>query len=251
MGSDKRTKKKASVKAAQERRMARRIERRISESVPELGGLSNERLLHLIPRERVETILGTAVEWRVLRTRDEIRGECLSAYNTGIFFDLSLRYLPLTKDESHPLMRFPNLVWLNAPNFAETVSAPHNQAIVSGYVGDVECISLHISGIFPQTLFINDIELGNPNLPLARPMGPDQRLAGLGNGIFAEVIERLKVLGRELGFRAIRAHAVDRTRADIFRRKAGFTLDDIDRELLQASHFTGRQVPLLIALDET
>lgn len=222
---------------------------RLTAEVPSLLSTHDDDFLDLFPRTRVELIVAAPVKWRVLRTRDEIRAEALADYNTAVFSDRHYRLSHLPRDTRHPLSEWPDPeVWQETPDFAEQINALHNQVRITGTVNSHECVMLHLSGIYPSTLFIGDVCLANPRIAATQPMGLDQRFAGLGNGVFPEFLKRLNSLGSKLGFNTIRAHAVDSVRASVFQRK-GFQLDDLDPLLLQAARFNGRQIPLKLTIN--
>ncbi|WP_147443351.1 hypothetical protein [Corallococcus sp. AB011P] len=196
----------------------------------------------------MEIIVADHIKWRIFRTRDEIRAEDCADYNTAVFVDRHYRLAHLPRDSHHPLSRWPDpKIWQATPDFAEQIGAPHNQIRITGTAGPHECVILHLAGIYPSSLFIGDIYLANPRIIATRPMGRDQKFAGLGNGIFPDFLKRLTNLSRSLGFNTIRAHAVDSVRASVF-QKRGFVLDDLDPFLLQAAVFNGCQIPLKIEM---
>lgn len=234
-------------KKLEKQRLERRNTRRLTQEAPSLLTIPEKELLELVPRAKIETLVGAAVTWRILLTRDEIRDFDLTTYNTAVYADMHYRLKHLPRDEHHPLDRAYDLFMSDTPDFAERINAPHNQVVITGLIGHAHCIKLSLASIYPNTLLLNSIELANPNIPASRPMDDEQRFAGLGNGVFVEIIERLKAFGKRHGFGAIRAYAVDQLRATIFQHK-GFQLDTSDQRLLRTGQATGRQIPLTIPL---
>ena len=237
-------------RAKDQARQARRTDRRRSASVPSLLTVSDQEFLDLIPRSQVEGIVGSNINWAVFRTPSDIRSRELISYNTSVFADRHYRYRHLPLDEKHPLSAWPDpQVWTQIKSLAEQMGVPHNQVLIEGTLNGDECVSIHLASIFPNTLFISDFLLANTKFVASRPMGIDQRHPGLGHGVFLEILERLKDMGRRLGFDAIRGYAVDSLRAAILQRK-GFQIDDLDKRLLAEGRSTGRQIPLIIPLNQ-
>ena len=114
-------------------------------------------------------------------------------------------------------------------------------------MGDETCVDIHLAGIYPESILIEDIELANLKAPRVGLM-PSQKAPGLSHGIFNEVLTRLRTFAMRHGFKAIRAHAVDQQLANIFQRR-GFQPDRLDRELFELSHDTGIQIPLVLPLE--
>ena len=218
-----REQKREEKKAKEKARRERVAKQRLKEKVSSLLDASDQELLDIIPRTKVETILGEAVRWQVLRTREEVRAINLRGYNISVYADLHYRLRSLPLDHNHPLGRVDRAFKDNAPDFAERVKASHNQVVILGNVGRDECVKLHLAGIYPTTIFIEDIVLANPKVPAVDLM-EGQEFAGMGHGVFVEILNRLKDFGCRRNFTAIRAHAMDNLRASIFQRK-GFQLD--------------------------
>jgi len=137
--------------------------------------------------------------------------------------------------------------FFKAPQYASKVGYVHNQVAIEGRFNGKRCAIVHLASAYPNSLYLNDIELGNPNFPIAeeRQLDPSQKYAGIGNGVFQEVLIRTGALAAHYGYEEVIAFAADDVRAKIFSRK-GFSVDKRDKELYQWSLRTHVQVPIVM-----
>jgi hypothetical protein len=147
----------------------------------------------------------------------------------------------LSPDRPNPLEKKARLS-VNA-DYGRLFDYVHNQCVIEGVAGDVKCASVYLAVAANRYLHWN-VELANPNLTATTPLESAQKYAGLGHGIFAEIIRRLRVFAGAHGLREIIGYTADEARLAIFKRR-GFELDTSD-PLHRAAYLTGRQFPIRI-----
>ena len=131
--------------------------------------------------------------------------------------------------------------------FAKMVGYEHNQAQIVATTDDSnehEVATLHIATANDDALYLHEIVLADPSRPLLRPMGPDQRHAGIGNGVFSKVLENIRALAGQHGRDKVILYAMDSVRAGVFARK-GFSLDLNEPDLIARSQANGLQIPMV------
>lgn len=245
MGKD--NKKRRDEKKKKEKlRQAKREQSRREHKLPDLTKVPDQELLQLFPSTEIDSILGGAVSWKIYRTQQEVLNYNAEAYNTCVTTDMHIR-LKGVPEERHPLHQY-YASYADKPDFARLVGYVHNQVIIEGRLNGVLVAKLHLAGAYPSTLYMHDIELANPNVPATRPLFPDQNYPGIGQGVFAKVIERLRAFGQRMDFKNLTAFAADEDRARIFTRK-GFQRDV--GQVAELAALAGHQIPLLIRLEDT
>lgn len=214
--------------------------------VPNVSAASETELMDLVPRTVVEALLGRPVEWLVLREKDELLRRDTSGYNMLATADIHNR-LHTFPPELNPLRTHFDSADFDR-RYSEKIGYRHNQFLLLGVLDGETVVSLHVGGVYPSDLFINDIELANPNGARRKDgLFIDQKHPGLGGGVFDEILKNLRLFGARHGFTHVSCHAVDQERAAIFMRRE-FVLDDRDLALLAGSKLTGKQVPLRLRL---
>lgn len=204
--------------------------------------VADQELIELFPVQEVERVVGGAVTWKILRTKSAITKWNLTRYNTCISTDAHRRYGGV-ENPNNPLHKYYEQYW-KTPSFAGLLNYSHNQIVIIGKSPRGECASLHIAPVYKNSLYLNDIELQNPGVKAANPMDIDQKFAGLGNGIFPEIISRLRKFAGRHGMDDIIAFGADEVRANIFIRK-GFRLDNRDQFLYRTWFQVKKQAPLV------
>jgi hypothetical protein len=219
---------------------ARRVAKRQEATLPDLTAVRDDEWLSLIPRALVEEVIGGPIKWRVLRSQAEMLEWNTVAYNTCVTTDVHRRY---RGSPENPLRKL-YAAYSESPELAGKVAYEHNQVAVEGTDKEgVRCVELHVSAAFPNALCLQDIELANTRVPATNPLGPDQRFAGLGRGIFGQVLSNLEALGRQLGFTEMILFAADRARRTVFDHK-GFMYDARDHAMAAAAEESGHQIPM-------
>jgi hypothetical protein len=204
-------------------------------------------LIKLLPIEVVSNVIGRQLKLVVHRDRESIQSWNLTYYNTCLFVDAHLKYAHLPRNHRHPLHgKFDSIH--TDDRYLEKLNGEHNQVLLIDD-SDIPTITLHLAGIRENALFLNYIELVNPNRKAQRPFDCEQVYEGIGHGVFGTVLERLAHCAGEHGFHYLKCHAIDRPRADLFIRKAGFTIDDSDEFLYNAAMANECQIPLVIRIE--
>lgn len=228
--------------------LSARLQARKATVLPSVSLLPPEQLLGVFPTDAIERVIGQPLEWNVFRNQDEVLENDPIGYNILAFNDVRARVLGSKAEER----RMGNL-WNSHSedrDFANRIGYQHNQAMVQGTLNGALIASVHLGGKFESDLFLEDLGLVNPNGSYGgRIPFKDQRGPGIGNGIFDEVLNRLELLARQLGYRAISGHAADWPRARLFERHR-FALDLRDPELSRLSKLTEVQVPIWRSLGE-
>lgn len=225
---------------------AARQQRRRERELPSLVSVPPAELLRLLPRERIESLLVCTVEWTVTTDAIALRSSVLSTYNGAAEADVHRRAKGMPRDK-HPLHRF--FRSREQHDYAEKIGYLHNQARIEGVMNGERCALLHLAAQYPDRLYLADIELAQPGVVAARPFA-DQRWAGIGNGVFDEVLGNLRRFGAERGFALLSAHAADRARYEVFARH-GFRLDEGEPEVAAMAVRVGHQYPLVSELQAT
>lgn len=211
--------------------------------VVRLDHLPEASLLNLLPGADIERIVGKALTWRVLQTQAEMINWDLSGYNACVSTHVQKRWM-LNRYRANPLEA--KFRFFGSRDYHKLFSYVHNQCAVEAAtaIDGIVCAKIHLAVAANRYLYLHDIELANPNVIAASPLGPDQKFAGLGNGIFKDIIRRLRLFAGTHGLLAMVAYAADATRSAIFERQ-GFSLDASD-PLVEAALCNGRQIPIRI-----
>ncbi len=207
-----------------------------------LTNISNKEYESLFPISEMSEIIENELEVQVLKEESELKACELLSYNTCVFVDAHLRFKDVPESR-HPLLYKLETLHTNT-SFREEIGTEHNQVCILVKSETHTVATLHIAGIYGDTLFINYIELLNPNIEASKPMDIEQNYTGIGNGVFSRVIDGLCLFGEKNGYQRVSCHAIDHLRADFFIRKAGFSLDRSDEFLFSSSEINGRQIPL-------
>ena len=210
--------------------------------VVRLDRLRHDDLIALVPREDIERIVATPVSWRVIQSQRELIERELVMYNACVSTHVQRRWM-LNRDRPNPLEKKAHLS-VNA-DYWRIFDYVHNQCVIEAKAGNVTCALVYLSVAANRFLHLNDIELANPNTPETRPLESAQKYAGLGQGVFAEIIRRLRVFAGQHGLQEVIGYTADAERLEIFKRR-GFELDTSD-PLHVAAFMNGRQFPIRIA----
>ena len=209
----------------------------------QLHRLPVARVRGFLPIPDIERVIGTTPAWRVLQTQAEMLDWHHVAYNTVVMTDAHRRWLFHPEVESVVPALFP---YRDEPDFFRRFPKyKHNQCAIEGRVNGILCAKLHLGVVADRFLYVHELALANPNVPCAKPLDPDQTHAGLGNGIFAEVLQRVRMFAGDLHLASVIGYAADADRVAIFERK-GFALDHED-PILQSARISGLQFPIKIA----
>jgi hypothetical protein len=209
----------------------------------QLHRLPPGRIRGFLPIPDIERVIGTRPEWRVLQTQAEMLAWHHVAYNTVVMTDAHRRWLlnPVAPSPVPPLFPFHE-----EPNFHRLFPQySHNQCAIEGRVNGILCAKLHLGVVADRFLYVHELALANPNVPCPNPLDPAQTHAGLGNGIFPEVLQRVRVFAGDFGLKSVIGYAADADRVAIFERK-GFVLDQDDPILGNALE-NGLQWPIKIS----
>ena len=210
----------------------------------DLGTLPEASLLDLLPIAKIEQLVKRKLTWRVYQRQDEMMQWELIPYNTCVAAHTHRASRGMAWNENP--MRFWDK-YQDTPQLAKKVGYKHNQAaIVATLDEDPEVVvaKLHIAAVNEDAIYLQEIVLADPSRPPTRPMGLDQEYAGLGHGIFGEILSNVRRLAGQYGRDKVILYAVDGTRAGVFARK-GFSLDTSEPDLIEASRINGQQIPML------
>lgn len=210
----------------------------------ELGTFSTEDLIGLLQPSKIEQVVGRRLTWRTYQDADEMMSWDLTAYNTCIATHVhrASRALPWDKNP----MRFWH-AYRDRRDFARKVGYRHNQAaVVATLENDPEVVvtKLYIAAANDDAIYLQEIVLADPSRRPERPLGDDQEYAGLGNGIFREILANIRKLAVDHQRDKVILYAVDSARAALFARR-GFSLDLSEPDLIERSRFNGMQIPMV------
>ena len=203
----------------------------------------------IIP-QRVEKVLGF-VPSIVYYEDDCVRAHDLLRYNSGIM--ASANHFTL----EHPEYRFyiveqfeKNGVYFSnmqaffgsCQNLDEIVSCKPPQTMLDCVEGNDEILALHLVETQDE-LFLQDIVLQNPAGTSTHRL-PGQKLPGIGNSVFGEVMRNLGTYALSNGYPRIALYAATVDHIPVF-ESVGYSLDTRFPELIMLAKMTGCQVPMV------
>lgn len=213
-------------------------------SAMRLNDIEEREFRELIPEVAIRDVIGCMTNAGVKYDRTSIQAWNLSFYNTCLFVDLHYKYAHLPKDTNHPLMGMFDVLH-DDELFLEHIGGDHNQVLVIDE-SITTSFTLHLAGIYGDTLLLNYIELVNPTRRASRPFDIEQEYEGIGHGVFKVILDNITALARKNGFECIKCHATDMPRAELFIRKGGFKIDESDELLYNAAMMNHIQIPLVL-----
>jgi len=222
------------------------------EEVPDFEWQEND--IRVIIPPRVVDVLGFDPKMVFYRD-EEVSAHDLPRYNSGIMAAAHLftrgnpRYMLYIGDALQELgIDETNMqTFLNeCPNLDEIISCRPPQALLECVEGGDEIIALHLVNS-QEELFLQDIVLQNPKGESIRRL-PNQKLPGMGNRIFPEVMQNLESYARTNGFPRIGLYAAYTETVPVF-ESVGYSVDGRFPELIHLASLTGSQVPMVYELD--